>query len=84
MYINPNLTPAEAAAAYELRVQRRLSAQRRQVTESAEMSTAVTDHPILSISSTRPSGFSNNVNNQNQLNASASNFVPLAAGRPGN
>ena len=70
VYINPNLTPAEAAAAYELRVQRRLSTQRRRVAGSADISTSATGH------STNQAQQSNN-----RLNVSASDFVPLASGR---
>lgn len=61
VYINPNLTPAEAAAAFQLRAERRSSNQRR--------------------NEDKPQTYGGNQSN-NQLNVSASDFVPLASGRP--
>jgi hypothetical protein len=91
VYINPNLTPAEAAAAYQLRVQRRLSAQRRRdnggpddelqrgsLPSRHQVNTGSTSStPVINLetSVTLPSVGLNKSMN-NQLNVSAPNFVP--------
>jgi hypothetical protein len=97
VYINPNLTPAESAAAYQLRVQRRLSAQRRRDNGGRDDEMQRGSHPsqhqentgstssklVISLETPVPlSSAGVSKSMNNQLNVSAPNFVP-PSGRPG-
>ena len=97
VYINPNLTPAESAAAYQLRVQRRLSAQRRRDNGGQDDEMQRGSHPsqyqentgstssklVISLETPVPlSSAGISKSMNNQLNVSAPNFVS-PSGRPG-
>jgi hypothetical protein len=74
VYINPNLTRAEAAAAYEVRAQRRLVLQRRRDrSNGATLSSSSGGHSV------DPSSTDCQRDSQLPLNPTAVSFIPAAA-----
>jgi hypothetical protein len=75
VFINPNLTKAEAAAAYELRCRRRLNVARR----SATVDTAASHTAAPGVTAVRP-GI--NTITASSLNAALPSFVPASQSAP--
>ena len=76
VFINHNLTKAEAAAAYQMRVQRRLVLQQRKDNSNADGS-RTRDRPVAEHGSYRSSTVSDQ--SQSQLNPNATFFLPSEA-----